>query len=124
MGGERNGRGAARDLGPCWAGIINEYCREGLGMRSKALIAAVFVAVLAMPAIAQNPPASPPTRIRGTVEKLDGQALTVKSREGQQVAVTLAPNVTIAHLVEKNLADVKACGVLASSSTQENDGRD
>src|SRR5260370_13670945 len=115
MGGERNGRGAARDLGPCWAGIINEYCREGLGMRSKALIAAVFVAVLAIPAIAQNPPASPPTRIRGTVEKLDGQALTVKSREGQQVAVALAPHLTIAHLLKKSLADLKARALFSSA---------
>ena len=52
-------------------------------MRSQSFLAAVFVAVLAMPAVAQNPPANPPTRIRGTVEKLDGQALTVKSRDGQ-----------------------------------------
>ena len=77
-------------------------------MRPKSFLAGVFVALLALPAIAQNPPASPPTRIRGTVEKLDGQALTVKAREGQQVTVTLAPNVTIAFLVKKSLADIKA----------------
>jgi hypothetical protein len=57
--------------------------------------------VLALPALAQNPPANPPARIRGTVEKLDGQALAVKSREGQQVIVTLAPNVTVAYLVRR-----------------------
>ena len=72
-------------------------------MRLQSFFAAVFIAVLAMPAIAQNPPANSPARIRGTVEKLDGQALTVKSREGQQVTVTLAPNVTVAYLVKKNL---------------------
>src|SRR6202043_2684955 len=80
----------------------------GVGMRSKSFLTAVFVAVLAMPAIAQNPPASPPARIRGTVEKLDGQVLTVKSRDGQPVTVTLAPNVTVAYLVKKSLADIKA----------------
>jgi len=42
-------------------------------MRSQSFFAAVFVAVLAMPAIAQNQPANPPARIRGTVDKLDGR---------------------------------------------------
>lgn len=88
-------------------------------MRLQSFFAAVFVAVLAVPAIAQNPP----TRIRGTVEKLDGQALTVKSRDGQQVAVTLAPNVSVACLVKKNLGDVKAGDFVASTSTKGTDGK-
>src|ERR1700720_4896587 len=92
-------------------------------MRSKSFFAAVFVAVVAMRAIAQNPPASPPARIRGTVEKLDGQALTVKSREGQPVAVTLAPNVTISYLVKRSLADIKAGDFVASTSTKGTDGK-
>jgi hypothetical protein len=43
-----------------------------------------------LPAGAQQAPQGTPTRIRGTVEKLDGQALTVKSREGQPVTIALA----------------------------------
>jgi hypothetical protein len=92
-------------------------------MRSQSFFAAVFVAVLAMPAIAQNPPASPPARIRGTVEKLDGQALTVKSREGQPVAVTLAPNVTVTYLVKRSLGDIKAGDFVASTSMKGTDGK-
>jgi Cu/Ag efflux protein CusF len=92
-------------------------------MRSQSFFAAVFVAVLAMPAIAQNPPASPPARIRGTVEKLDGNALTVKSREGEEVTVTLAPNVTIRYLVKKSLADIKDGDFVASTSVKGTDGK-
>ena len=92
-------------------------------MRSKSLVAAAFAAVLALPAIAQNPPASPPTRIRGTVEKLDGNALTVKSREGEEVTVTLAPNVTIRYLVKKSLADIKDGDFVASTSVKGTDGK-
>jgi hypothetical protein len=88
-------------------------------MRLKSLFAAVFVAMLAMPAIAQNPPA----RIRGTVEKLDGQALTVKSREGQQVTITLAPNVAVTYLVKKNLGDIKTGDFVASTSMKGTDGK-
>ena len=92
-------------------------------MRSQSFFAAVFVAVLALPAIAQNPPASPPTRIRGTVEKLDGQALTVKSRDGQQVTIALAPNVAVAYLIKQNLADIKAGDFVASTSMKGTDGK-
>jgi hypothetical protein len=92
-------------------------------MRSQSFLAAVFVAVLALPAIAQNPPANPPVRIRGTVEKLDGHALTVKSREGQQVTIILAPNVAVAYLVKKGLADIKAGDFVASTSMKGTDGK-
>jgi hypothetical protein len=92
-------------------------------MRSTSVLAAVFVAALVLPAFAQNPPASPPTRIRGTVDKLDGQSLTVKPREGQPVMVALAPNVTISYLVKKSLADIKAGDFVASTSTKGTDGK-
>ena len=48
-------------------------------MRSTSFLAAAFVALLALPAFAQNPPEGTPICIRGTVDKLDGQDLTVKS---------------------------------------------
>lgn len=92
-------------------------------MRSKRLLAALFIAVLAAPAVAQNPPATSPVRIRGTVEKLDGQVLTVKTREGPQVTVTLAPNVSIVYLVRKSLADIKAGDFVASTSMKGTDGK-
>jgi hypothetical protein len=92
-------------------------------MRSRSLVAAVFIAVLALPALAQNPPANPPVRIRGTIEKLDGQALTVKSRDGSEVTITLAPTVTISYLVKKSLADIKAGDFVASTSTKGTDGK-
>ena len=93
-------------------------------MRLQSFFAAVFVAALALPAVAQNPPASPPARIRGTVEKLDGQALTVKSREGQQVTVTLAPNFAVRAVVaKKNLADIKPGDFVASTSVKGPDGK-
>ena len=92
-------------------------------MRSKSFVAAVFAAVVALPAIAQNPPASPPTRIRGTVEKLDGQALTVKPREGSQVTVTLAPNFNVRAVVAKTIADIKPGDFVASTSVKGPDGK-
>ena len=44
-------------------------------MRKIAIAALIALAV--GPALAQTPPAGTPTRIRATVEKLDGQNLTI-----------------------------------------------
>ena len=92
-------------------------------MLSKFLFAGAVIALLALPAAAQQAPQGTPTRIRSTVEKLDGQALTVKSREGQQLTVALAPNVTVAYLVKKSLADIKSGDFVASTSTKGTDGK-
>ena len=92
-------------------------------MTAKFLFAGALIAILALPAAAQNAPEGTPTRIRGTVEKLDGQTLTVKSRDGQQLTIALAPNVAVAYLVNKSLADVKAGDFVASTSTKGTDGK-
>ena len=92
-------------------------------MTTKSLFAGALIAMLACPAVAQQAPQGTPTRIRGTVEKLDGQTLTVKSREGQQVTITLAPNVTVGYLIKQSLADIKAGDFVASTSTKGTDGK-
>ena len=92
-------------------------------MMTKSLFAGALIALLAVPAAAQNPPEGTPTRIRGTVEKLDGQTLTVKSREGPQLTIALAPNFTVSYLVKKTLGDVKAGDYVATTSMKGTDGK-
>lgn len=93
-------------------------------MRSKLLVAAAaFIGLLALPAAAQNPPAGTPSRVRGTVEKLDGQILTVKSREGPELSITLAPGFAVSFLVKKSLADIKAGDYIAATSIKGTDGK-
>lgn len=92
-------------------------------MRSTSIFAAVFVAFLALPVLAQSPPAGPPTRIRGTIEKLDGQTLSVKEHDGQLVAVTLVPGTKIQILVKRSLADIKPGDFVASTGIKDKDGR-
>ena len=92
-------------------------------MTMKLLFTGALIALLALPATAQQAPQGTPTRIRGTVEKLDGQALSVKSREGQQMTIALAPNVTVSYLVKKSLADIKAGDFVATTSTKGTDGK-
>ena len=95
-------------------------------MRSTSIFTVILVAALIAPAYAQAPPAAPPTgtpvHVRGTVEKLDGQSLAVKSRDGQSLSIALAPNFTVRAVVAKNVTDIKPGDFVASTSVKGPDG--
>jgi hypothetical protein len=86
-------------------------------------LVAVLVALFAIPALAQNTPQGTPARVRGVVDKLDGQTLTVKSREGEVLTIALAPDVAIQTLVKKSLADIKPGDFVASTGIKDKDGK-
>ena len=90
-------------------------------MRKIAIAGLIALAV--GPALAQTPPAGTPTRIRGTVDKLDGQNLMVKSRDGQTLTIELAANVAVITLVKKSIADIKAGDYVASTGVKGTDGK-
>jgi hypothetical protein len=89
----------------------------------KTALAAAIVGLFVVPALAQAPPAGTPQRVRGTVEKLDGQNLTVKSRDGQALTIALAPNVVVSYLVKKTAADIKTGDYVASTGIKGTDGK-
>jgi hypothetical protein len=89
----------------------------------KIAIAAAVVGLLASPVLAQNLPQGSRTHVRGTVEKLDGHTLVVKSREGGSVSVALAPDYTVAGVVKKSVSDIKAGDFVASTSIKGTDGK-
>jgi hypothetical protein len=86
---------------------------------STALGAVALVMTFAtttMTAQAQN------VRVRGTIEKLDGNNLMVKSREGADLKLVLKSDVRIAGVVKASLADVKAGFNVAITSRPRADG--
>jgi len=60
--------------------------------------------------------------VRGTVEKIDGNSMTVKSREGPDLVVKFADNVTVRGLVKASLADVKPGAYIGVSAMPQNGG--
>jgi hypothetical protein len=82
----------------------------------------VFFALATFPALAQAPEGTP-TRIRGTVEKLEGQTMTVKTQAGQEVPVTMAPNFAVTGVEKRSLSDIKTGDYIASTSVRGPDGR-
>jgi hypothetical protein len=61
-------------------------------------------------------------RIRGTLEKVDGQVLTVKSREGATVTVNMTNNVRLTATVKASLADIKSGTYIGVTATPQADG--
>ncbi len=81
-----------------------------------------LVALAGVPALAQAPEGTP-TRLRGIVERLDGQILVVKTRVGQDVPVTLAPNFMVTGVEKRSLSEIKTGDFIASTSVRGPDGK-
>jgi hypothetical protein len=85
--------------------------------------AIVGLFVTAVPAIAvAQAPANPPVRIRGTLEKLDGQNITIKDRSGQSVSVTLADKFMVMGIFKGSLADIAGGKFIGTTTVGERDG--
>jgi hypothetical protein len=96
-------------------------------MRIKFVVLTAFLLGLVAPAFAQapqgGPPPGPPTSVRGTIQKLDGQTLTVKSRGGVLVSVALAPNFRVSSLVRKKLSDIHDGDFVGATSVPGKDNK-
>ena len=86
-------------------------------------IAALFITFLAMPALAQAPAEGARQRVVGTVDKLDGNNLMVKSNDGQPVTVVLDGNAAVFGVEKRTIADIKPGDYLASGGVKGTDGK-
>jgi hypothetical protein len=75
--------------------------------------------VAAPAASAQEQPA---VRIRGTIERVDGSIYVVKTREGSEVNVALAPKPQIAGVVKASLSDIKQGSFVGVTAVPQADG--
>src|SRR5688572_15817504 len=67
--------------------------------------------------------AQAPTRVRGTITGLDGDVLSVKSRDGKEVKIHLAPDAQIATPKKATMADFKTGSYVGVTSVKGPDGR-
>ena len=89
-------------------------------MASRALIGAGVVAVVAVCfAWAQQPQS---VRVRGTIEKVDGNLLVVKSRDDTDLHITLTNNVQVIGVVKASLDEIKPNSFIGSAAMPQADG--
>lgn len=89
---------------------------------SFVLTAAALVAAFVTTSVWAQQPKQQNVRVRGTIEKVDGNVVMVKSREGAELKLVLKDNVRIGGVVKASLADVKANTNVAITSRPRPDG--
>lgn len=87
-------------------------------MKIRLAAAGLLAGLIATAALAD----SPPTRIRGTIAKLDGTTLTIATREGSKVAVMLPEKVNIATMKKLALADIAQGTFIGTAAEPGADG--
>lgn len=61
-------------------------------------------------------------RVRGTIERVEGQTFVVKSRDGAELNVALADNGLVVALVKASLADIKPGMFVGVTGIPQSDG--
>src|SRR6202034_1113736 len=90
-------------------------------MRTTAIRAAL-VLVAAFAATAAQAQAPQTVRLRGTIEKVDGNTVTAKSDKGDELKINLADKMTVVGVVKASMADIKDGAFIGSGAMPQPDG--
>jgi hypothetical protein len=86
----------------------------------RPLVAVAMVAASTIYAIAQQSPT--PSRVRGTIEAVDGDVIAVKSRAGEDVKLHMTGDVKIVGITKIALADIKVGSFIGTTTVPGPDG--
>jgi hypothetical protein len=87
---------------------------------TRPLIAVAMVAASSLYAIAQQPPT--PSRVRGTIEAVDGDLLSVKSRSGEDVKLRMTGDMRVVGIAKISLDDIKVGSFIGTTTVPGPDG--
>src|SRR6202034_3380845 len=90
-------------------------------MRTTAIRAAL-VLVAAFAATAAQAQAPQTVRLRGTIEKVDGNTVTAKSDKGDELKINLADKMLVVAVVKASMADIKDGAFIGSGAMPQPDG--
>jgi hypothetical protein len=86
----------------------------------RPLFAVAMVAASTIYAIAQQPPT--PSRVRGTIEGVEGDVLAVKSRSGEDVKLHMTGDIKVVGITKIALSDVKVGSFIGATTVPGPDG--
>jgi hypothetical protein len=86
----------------------------------RPLVAVVMVAASTIYAIAQQPPS--PSRVRGTIEGVDGDVLDVKSRSGEDFKLHMTGDMRVVGITKISLSDIKVGSFIGATTVPGPDG--
>ena len=88
---------------------------------ARPLVAVGMVAASVLGAIAQQSPT--PTRVRGTIEGVDGDVIMVKSRSGEDVKLHMTSDMKVVGIIKISLADIKLGSFIGTTTVPGPDGK-
>jgi len=83
-------------------------------------LAALVLITASSFAVAQQPPA--PSRVRGTIEAVDGDVLSVKSRSGEDVKLRMTDDIKLVGIIKISLSDIKLGSFIGATTVPGPDG--
>ena len=86
----------------------------------RPLAAIAVVIASSLYAIAQQPPT--PSRLRGTIEGIEGDVLSVKSRSGEDVKLRMTGDIRVAGIIKIALSDIKVGSFIGTTTVPGPDG--
>ena len=86
----------------------------------RPLVAVAMVAASTLYAIAQQSPT--PSRVRGTIEGVDGDVLSVKSRGGEDVKLHMTSDMRVVGITKISLSDIKVGSFIGTTTVPGPDG--
>jgi hypothetical protein len=86
----------------------------------RPLFAVAMVTASTLYAIAQQPPS--PSRVRGTIEGVDGDVLAVKSRSGEDVRLHMTGDIRVVGITKIALSDIKVGSFIGTTTVPGPDG--
>jgi hypothetical protein len=87
---------------------------------TRPLLAVAMVVASSLFALAQQPPS--PTRVRGTIEGVDGDMLAVKSRAGEDFRLRMTADVRVVGIAKISLSDIKVGSFIGTTTVPGADG--
>jgi hypothetical protein len=85
----------------------------------RPLVALAMLAASSISALAQQ---TSPSRVRGTIESVDGETLMVKSRSGEDVKLTMTGDLRVVGIVKIALSDIKVGSFIGTTTVPGPDG--
>src|ERR1700732_2715251 len=86
----------------------------------RPLVVVAMVAASSFYAIAQQPPT--PSRVRGTIEAVDGDVISVKSRSGEDVKLHMTADMRVVGIIKISLSDIKVGSFIGTTTVPGPDG--
>src|ERR1700730_13767907 len=88
----------------------------------KQLLTALAASILALAFTVSSASAQGTVRVRGTIEKVEGNAFVVKSRDGRDLKVVPADNALVVAIVKASPADIKQGSFVGVPGMPQADG--